>query len=126
VAYSWRQERLARDATAVLEVGRTVHTRLTTLSGHLTRLGSALGSTLARYNEAVGSYENSVLVAARRFDDLGVSETPVPTPPATEGAVRALRSVPSDGDAAPARHPSAPGDRSGADEPAAGRDGTTG
>ena len=44
VAYSWRQERLAQDAGAVLEVGRTVHTRLSTLSGHLTRLGSALGS----------------------------------------------------------------------------------
>jgi DNA recombination protein RmuC len=32
VAYSWRQERLAQDAAAVLEVGRTVHARLTTLS----------------------------------------------------------------------------------------------
>jgi DNA recombination protein RmuC len=96
VAYSWRQERLARDATAVLEVGRTVHTRLTTLSGHLTRLGSALGSTLSRYNETVGSYENSVLVAARRFDDLGVAESPVPTPGPAEGAVRTLRSVPAE------------------------------
>jgi len=39
VAYSWRTERLARDAAAVLEVGRLLHTRLGTLSGHLTRLG---------------------------------------------------------------------------------------
>jgi DNA recombination protein RmuC len=98
VAYSWRQERLAQDATAVLEVGRTVHTRLSTLSGHLTRLGSALGSALTRYNETVGSYENSVLVAARRFDDLGVAAAPVPRPAPVEGAVRVLRSVP-DGDA---------------------------
>ena len=91
VAHSWRQERLARDADQVLEVGRRLHARLSTLSGHLTRLGSALSSTLTRYNETVGSYEGSVLVAARRFDDLGVAESPVPTPPPVEATVRTLR-----------------------------------
>jgi DNA recombination protein RmuC len=96
VAYSWRQERLAQDAAAVLEVGRTVHARLSTLSGHLTRLGSALGSALTRYNETVGSYERSVLVATRRFDDLGVAAAPVPSPPPVEGTVRALRPVHDD------------------------------
>ncbi|WP_091538363.1 DNA recombination protein RmuC [Modestobacter sp. DSM 44400] len=129
VAYSWRQERLARDATAVLEVGRTVHTRLTTLSGHLTRLGAALGSTLTRYNETVGSYENSVLVAARRFDDLGVAESPVPTPAPAEGAVRMLRSVP-DGAAVHGAGGHGAGANAagghGADDAAPGRDGATG
>lgn len=96
VAYSWRQERLARDATAVLEVGRTVHARLGTLSAHLTRLGSALGSAVGRYNDTVGSYERSVLVAARRFDDLGVAATPVPAPVALELPVRTLRTVRDD------------------------------
>jgi DNA recombination protein RmuC len=91
VAYSWRQDRLARDADQVLEVGRRLHARLVTLSGHLTRLGSALGSTLARYNDTVGSYERSVLAAARRFDDLGVAETAVPVPAPVEATVRALR-----------------------------------
>jgi DNA recombination protein RmuC len=91
VAYSWRQERLARDADQVLEVGRRLHARLTTLSGHLTRLGSALGATMARYNETVGSYERSVLTAARRFDELGVAEAPVPEPEQLEATVRALR-----------------------------------
>ena len=113
VAYSWRQERLAQDAAAVLEVGRTVHARLSTLSGHLTRLGSALGAALTRYNETLGSYERSVLVATRRFDDLGVAASPVPTPTQVEGAVRVLRSV-ADGDpdtdgsqqaGGPERHP---------------------
>jgi DNA recombination protein RmuC len=109
VAHSWRQERLARDADQVIEVGRRLHARLTTLSGHLTRLGSALGSTLTRYNETVGSYERSVLAAARRFDDLGVGETPVPTPEPVEAVVRQLRpageELPQlpDGDDAPLR-----------------------
>jgi DNA recombination protein RmuC len=91
VAYSWRQERLARDADQVLEVGRRLHARLTTLSGHLTRLGSALGAATSRYNETVGSYERSVLAAARRFDDLGVAEQPIPAPQPLEATVRALR-----------------------------------
>src|SRR5215212_10089025 len=91
VAYSWRQERLARDADQVLEVGRRLHARLSTLSGHLTRLGSALGTTMTRFNETVGSYERSVLTAARRFDDLGIAETPVPTPEPVEATVRSLR-----------------------------------
>ena len=93
VAYSWRQERLARDADQVLEVGRRLHARLGTLSGHLTRLGSALGTTMARYNETVGSYERSVLTAARRFDDLGIAETPLQTPEPLEATVRALHPV---------------------------------
>jgi len=101
VAYSWRQERLAHDAAAVLEVGRTVHSRLTTLSGHLTKLGSALGSAVTRYNETVGSYERSVLVAARRFDDLGVAADPLPTPAVSEATVRALRPVGPEAPAAP-------------------------
>jgi DNA recombination protein RmuC len=91
VAYSWRQERLARDADQVLEAGRRLHARLTTLSGHLTRLGSAIGTTMARYNDTVGSYERSVLAAARRFDDLGVGSSPVPAPAPVEATVRALR-----------------------------------
>ena len=91
VAYSWRQERLARDADQVLEVGRRLHARLSTLSGHLTRLGSALGTTMTRFNETVGSYERSVLTAARRFDDLGIAESPVPEPAPVEATVRALR-----------------------------------
>src|SRR3954449_10251297 len=98
VAYSWRQERLARDADQVLEVGRRLHARLTTLSGHLTRLGAALGTTMTRFNETVGSYERSVLTAARRFDDLGVAETPVPTPDALEATVRTLRPAEPDFD----------------------------
>jgi DNA recombination protein RmuC len=93
VAYSWRQERLARDADQVLEVGRRLHARLTTLSGHLTRLGSALGGAMTRYNETVGSYERSVLAAARRFDDLGIAEQPIPAPAPLEATVRALRPV---------------------------------
>ncbi|MFP5369781.1 MAG: DNA recombination protein RmuC, partial [Actinomycetes bacterium] len=98
VAYSWRQERLAQDAEEVLEAGRRLHARLSTLSGHLIRLGSALGATMTRYNETIGSYERSVLAASRRFDDLGVADAPAPVPPPLEATVRALRPADPPGD----------------------------
>jgi len=116
VAYSWRQERLARDADQVLEVGRRLHARLSTLSGHFTRLGAALGTTMTRFNETVGSYESSVLTAARRFDDLGIAESPVPTPAPVEATVRSLR---------PAQPP-LPDDADEDDDAPATRNGTDG
>jgi DNA recombination protein RmuC len=113
VAYSWRQERLARDADQVLAVGRLLHARLSTMSGHLTRLGAALGTTMTRFNETVGSYERSVLTAARRFDDLGIAEKPVPEPGVLVATVRTLR-------------PAEPLLDAAADEDEPSRDGTTG
>ena len=71
------------------------------------------GATMTRFNETVGSYERSVLTAARRFDDLGVAETPVPEPPALEATVRTLRPAEARLDAAD-------------DDEAPSRDGTTG
>ena len=97
----------------MLEVGRLLHARLSTMSGHLTRLGSALGATMTRFNETVGSYERSVLTAARRFDDLGIAETPVPEPTALEATVRTLR-------------PAEPRLDAAEDEEEPSRDGTTG
>jgi DNA recombination protein RmuC len=48
---------------------------------------------MTRFNETVGSYERSVLSAARRFDDLGVAETPLATPEPLEATIRALHPV---------------------------------
>jgi DNA recombination protein RmuC len=53
---------------------------------------------MTRFNETVGSYERSVLTAARRFDDLGVAESPVPTPEPLEAVVRTLRPAEPDVD----------------------------
>ena len=69
------------------------------MSVQLTRLASDLADTLTRYTETLVTYERSVLVATRRFDDLGVAGSPVPAPSPVEGAVRVLRSV-ADGEPA--------------------------
>lgn len=72
VAYAWRQDATARNAAQVHALGRELHTRLVTMSGHLSRLGSSLDSAVEQFNRTVGSWDSRVLVSARRLADLGV------------------------------------------------------
>jgi DNA recombination protein RmuC len=88
VAYSWRQETLARSAAAVHELARELYGRLGTMGDHLTRLGGSLGAAVTAYNRAVGSLESRVLVSARKLAELGVSGDELPTPPQVELAPR--------------------------------------
>ncbi|CAN5625789.1 DNA recombination protein RmuC [soil metagenome] len=82
VSYAWTQQVLADKASDIHELGRDLHDRLVTMSGHLDRLGRSLTGAVSSYNRAVGSLENRVLVSARRFQDLGVGgdelESPAP------------------------------------------------
>ncbi len=75
VSYGWQQERVAESAQAVSELGRELHARLVKLSSLLSTLGRRLNSTVAAYNDAIGSYEARVIPGARRFAEHGaVSE----------------------------------------------------
>ena len=77
VSLSWRQERLAQNAEEIQQLGRELHARLSTMALHFTRVGSSLDAAVANYNKAVGSLESRVLVTARAFNDLGVTDTPL-------------------------------------------------
>ncbi|MEU4237907.1 DNA recombination protein RmuC [Actinoplanes sp. NPDC026619] len=88
VAYSWRQEELARNAVEVHALARELYGRLTTLGDHVGKLGSALGGAVTAYNRAVGSLESRVLVSARKLAEMGVSRQELPTPPQVEIAPR--------------------------------------
>jgi DNA recombination protein RmuC len=70
-AYGWRQERVAESAAQVSALGRELSERLAVFTSHLTDVGSSLEQAVVRYNRAVGSFDARVLVAARRFTDLG-------------------------------------------------------
>src|SRR5579875_3011284 len=71
VGYGWQQERVAESAQAISELGRDLHGRLVKLSTLLGTLGKRLNSTVAAYNETIGSYEARVLPGARRFAEHG-------------------------------------------------------
>ncbi|HEY8827123.1 MAG TPA: DNA recombination protein RmuC [Jatrophihabitantaceae bacterium] len=72
VAYSWRQEALAANAAEVHTLGRELYQRLSTMGGHIDKLGRSLGSAVSSYNQTVSSLESRVLVTARRMSDLKV------------------------------------------------------
>src|SRR6201991_2577538 len=91
VAYSWRQEALARNAVSVHELARDLYGRLSTLGDHVGKLGSALGTAVTSYNRAVGSLEARVLVSARKLADLGVSGDDLVAPPQVESTPRQLQ-----------------------------------
>lgn len=92
VAYGWQQERIAESAQAISKLGRDLHDRLRTLSEHFTGVGRNLDRAVESYNKAVGSLEGRVLVAARRFTDLGIeaSKGIAPVSP-VDRSVRALQ-----------------------------------
>lgn len=96
VAHTWRTDALNRDARAVLEAGRELHHRLGTFGGHLGKVGRSLDSSVAAYNEAVGSLQSRVMVSARRFEDLGLTGTPLPEPEQLTRRARTLRATEPD------------------------------
>ena len=71
VAYGWRQEQVAESARHISELGRELHTRLSTMSDHFAKLGRSLDGAVRSYNETMGSLERRVLVTARRYKEHG-------------------------------------------------------
>ncbi|MEW5975036.1 MAG: DNA recombination protein RmuC [Acidobacteriota bacterium] len=72
VAYGWRQDKIAQSAQQISDLGKALHERLATLSGHFVALGRSLERSVEAYNSASRSLESRVFVAARKFKDLGV------------------------------------------------------
>jgi DNA recombination protein RmuC len=72
VAYGWKQTALAENAEEVRRLGEEMYKRLAVFGEHLARLGKALGGGVDAFNKAVGSLEQQVLPAARRFPELGL------------------------------------------------------
>ena len=90
VAHGWRHEALAEQAREIHQLGRELHERLGTLATHLDNVGRSLNAAVGHYNAAVGSLESRVLVSARRFADLSVTddELPAPRPVVVPGPAR--------------------------------------
>jgi DNA recombination protein RmuC len=72
VSYGWKQTVLADNAAQIRRLGEDLYKRLAVFGEHLGKLGKSLGSSVDSFNKAVGSLEQQVLPAARRFPELGL------------------------------------------------------
>ncbi|MGI8422469.1 MAG: DNA recombination protein RmuC [Gaiellaceae bacterium] len=73
MAHSWQQETIAVSAREVHKLGEALYDRLGTLGKHFAKLGRSLDGAVGAYNDAVGSIETRVLVAARKFEQHGIA-----------------------------------------------------
>jgi DNA recombination protein RmuC len=82
-SYGWRQERLTINAEEISRLGRALHESVATMAEHLEDLRKRMDSTFSMFNKVIGSFENNVLVKARRFRELGAGsakEIPIVEP----------------------------------------------
>jgi DNA recombination protein RmuC len=91
VAYGWKQAALAESAGEVFRLGRELHDKLGLMGNKLDKLGRALRSSVNAYNESIATVEGTVLVRARRFRDLNVSERELTSPAPVEEPVRQIQ-----------------------------------
>ncbi len=93
VAFGWQQQAVTENAQELLALGTELYSRLSTMAGHVTRLGGSLRRSVESYNAMIGAMESRVLVTARRIHDLELVDAPVPALSPVEVAPRPLTST---------------------------------
>jgi len=72
VAAVWRQEKLAKEARQIGELGKELYDRLAKAAQDLRKVGGGLTTAVNNYNAFVSSFENRSLFTARKFRDLNI------------------------------------------------------
>jgi DNA recombination protein RmuC len=72
VAAVWRQQKLAKEARQIGELGKELHDRLAKALGDLRVVGSGLNTAVKNFNTFASSLENRALVSARKLKDLNI------------------------------------------------------
>jgi DNA recombination protein RmuC len=86
----WQQDSLEQNARQLLELGKELYARLTTLGGHTSAMGQSLTKAVEQYNRFVGTLESRVLVTARRMHELDIESVAPPELAPVTAAPRAL------------------------------------
>ena len=75
VAAVWRQEKLAKEARKIGELGKELYERLAKAADDMRKVGGGLSTAVNNYNNFVASFEGRSLVTARKFRDLNIEPT---------------------------------------------------
>lgn len=89
VAFSWQQDVVTAEAKELFDLSRELYGRLSTMAGHVDKLGRSLRAGVTDYNRFVGSLERTVLPSARRLSMLDESKV-LATPTIVEESPREL------------------------------------
>jgi DNA recombination protein RmuC len=90
IAATWRQATATEQATELLELGKALYDRLGTFADLVSKVGSALETTVKRYNGMVGSLESRLLVTCRGFDGFDAAKLEATTITPEKAQVRHL------------------------------------
>ncbi|MCW4461061.1 DNA recombination protein RmuC [Sphingomonas sp. BT-65] len=72
VSAVWRQEKMAKEARQIGELGKELYDRLAKALGDLRVVGSGLNTAVKNFNAFASSLETRALVSARKLKDLNV------------------------------------------------------
>ena len=72
VAAVWRQERLAKQARQIGELGKEMYDRLAKVADDLRKVGSGLNSAVSNFNAFTNSFNGRLVVTGRKFRDLDI------------------------------------------------------
>ncbi|MBX3401861.1 MAG: DNA recombination protein RmuC [Phycisphaeraceae bacterium] len=72
VAVGYQEQRLARAAEELRDLGKELHERAATAFAHVLQLGRAINATVESYNKFVGSYESRLEPTLKKFEEAGV------------------------------------------------------
>ena len=89
VAFSWQQDVVTAEAKELFDLSRELYGRLSTMAGHVDKLGRSLRAGVTDYNRFVGSLERTVLPSARRLSMLDESKV-LATPTTIDESPREL------------------------------------
>ena len=72
VAAVWRQERLAKQARQIGELGKEMYDRLAKVADDLRKVGTGLNSAVSNFNVFTNSFNNRLVVTGRKFRELDI------------------------------------------------------
>ena len=72
ISYGWQQDQLAKNAEEIRKVASEFSQRLESVHGYYADAGKQLGKAVEAYNRSVGSWQERLLPALRRVQELGI------------------------------------------------------